>query len=153
MTDDVVILGAKRTPMGAFQGELSPLQAIQLGSIAIQGALAESTLVPSQVEEVLMGCVLPAGLGQAPARQAALGAGLPVNIPCITLNKVCGSGMKTVMIAASDIRLKDINVAIAGGMESMSNAPYLLDKARSGYRMGHKQVIDSMLFVSKTIQR
>lgn len=146
MTEEVVILGAKRTPMGAFQGELSATSATQMGSIAIQEALAESTLSPSQVEEVLMGCVLPAGLGQAPARQAALNAGLPANIPCLTLNKVCGSGMKTVMIAASDIRLKDINVAIAGGMESMSNAPYLLDKARSGYRMGHKQVIDSMLF-------
>lgn len=146
MREEVVILGAKRTPLGAFQGELSAVSATQLGSIAIQGALAESTLSPSQVDEVLMGCVLPAGLGQAPARQAALGAGLPVSIPCTTLNKVCGSGMKTVMIAASDIRLKDIDVAIAGGMESMSNAPYLLDKARSGYRMGHKQILDHMLF-------
>lgn len=145
MTEEVVILGAKRTPLGAFQGGLSPLAATQLGSIAIQGALAESTLSPSQIEEVLMGCVLPAGLGQAPARQAALGAGLPVSVPCTTLNKVCGSGMKAVMIAASDIRLKDVNVAVAGGMESMSNAPYLLDKARSGYRMGHKRILDHML--------
>lgn len=145
MTEEVVILGAKRTPMGAFQGAFSAVSATQLGSVAIQGALAESTLSPSQIEEVLMGCVLPAGLGQAPARQAALGAGLPVSIPCTTLNKVCGSGMKAVMIAASDIRLKDINVAIAGGMETMSNAPYLLDKARSGYRMGHKTILDHML--------
>lgn len=145
MTEEVVILGAKRTPLGTFQGGLAALAATQLGSIAIQGALAESTLSPSKVEEVLMGCVLPAGLGQAPARQAALGAGLPVNVPCTTLNKVCGSGMKAVMIAASDIRLNDVNVAIAGGMESMSNAPYLLDKARSGYRMGHKRILDHML--------
>lgn len=144
MTEEVVILGAKRTPLGAFQGILAQLQAPQLGSIAIQGALAESTLSPSQVEEVLMGCVLPAGQGQAPARQAALGAGLPVSVPCTTLNKVCGSGMKAVMIAASDIRLKDVNVAVAGGMESMSNAPYLLDKARGGYRMGHGCLIDHM---------
>jgi acetyl-CoA C-acetyltransferase len=145
MAEEVVILGAKRTPLGAFQGELSAVKATQLGSIAIQGALEESHLSPSEVEEVLMGCVLPAGLGQAPARQAALGAGLPSSIPCTTLNKVCGSGMKAVMIAASEIRLKEISVAIAGGMESMSNAPYLLEKARSGYRMGHGRLIDHML--------
>lgn len=145
MTDTVVILGAKRTPLGAFQGMLSPLQAPQLGAIAIQGALKEAALSPSQVQEVLMGCVLPAGLGQAPARQAALGAGLPANIPCTTLNKVCGSGMKAVMIAASDIRLGDVNVAVAGGMESMSNAPYLLQKARSGYRLGHGSLVDHMM--------
>lgn len=145
MTEEVVILGAKRTPMGAFQGAFSAVTATQLGSIAIQGALADATLSSSEIEEVLMGCVLPAGLGQAPARQAALGAGLPVSVPCTTLNKVCGSGMKAVMIAASDIRLKDVDVAIAGGMESMTNAPYLLDKARSGYRMGHKTILDHML--------
>jgi len=145
MTEQVYILGAKRTPLGAFQGALSAVSATQLGSIAIQGALAESTLSPSQIEEVFMGCVLPAGLGQAPARQAALGAGLPVSTPCTTLNKVCGSGMKAAMIAASEIRVKDINVAIVGGMESMSNAPYLLDKARSGYRMGHGRLLDHML--------
>lgn len=145
MTEEVVILGAKRTPMGAFQGAFSAVTATQLGSIAIQGALADATLSSSEIEKVLMGCVLPAGLGQAPARQAALGAGLPVSVPCTTLNKVCGSGMKAVMIAASDIRLKDVDVAIAGGMESMTNAPYLLDKARSGYRMGHKTILDHML--------
>lgn len=145
MTEEVVILGAKRTPMGSFLGGLSSLTAPQLGAIAIGGALTESTLSPSQIEEVLMGCVLPAGLGQAPARQAALGAGLPVNVPCTTVNKVCGSGMKAAMIAASDIRLGEVNVAIAGGMESMSNAPYLLQKARSGYRMGHGHLVDSML--------
>lgn len=146
MAEEVIILGAKRTPMGAFQGELSAVKATQLGSIAIEGALAESTVSPSHVEEVLMGCVLPAGLGQAPARQAALGAKIPVSTPCTTLNKVCGSGMKAVMIAASDIRLGEVDVAVAGGMESMSNAPYLLDKARHGYRMGHAKLVDHMLF-------
>jgi acetyl-CoA C-acetyltransferase len=145
MTDHVIILGAKRTPIGAFQGELSALKAPQLGAIAIQGALQEASLDPSQVEEVLMGCVLSAGLGQAPARQAALEAGLPASTPCTTLNKVCGSGMKAVMIAASEIRAKDLDVVVAGGMESMSNAPYLLDKARSGYRMGHGRLLDHML--------
>lgn len=146
MAEEVIILGAKRTPMGSFQGELSAVKATQLGMTAIQGALTQSTLSPSHVEEVLMGCVLPAGLGQAPARQAALGAGIPVSTPCTTLNKVCGSGMKAVMIAASDIRLKDVSAAVAGGMESMSNAPYFLDKARSGYRMGHGKLLDHMLF-------
>lgn len=145
MAEDVVILGAKRTPLGAFQGELSAVKATQLGSIAIQGALEDAHVSPTAIEEVLMGCVLPAGLGQAPARQASLGAGLSTNTHCTTVNKVCGSGMKAAMIAASDIRLKNINVAVAGGMESMSNAPYLLEKARSGYRMGHGRLIDSML--------
>ncbi len=146
MTEDVVILGAKRTPLGAFQGELSAVKATHLGSIAIRGALEDASVSSSHVEEVLMGCVLSAGLGQAPARQAALGAGIPTSTPTATVNKVCGSGMKTVMMAASDIRLKDIDVAVAGGMESMSNAPYLLDKARSGYRLGHGHLIDEMLF-------
>ncbi|MBA3813412.1 MAG: thiolase family protein [Alphaproteobacteria bacterium] len=145
MAKEVVILGAKRTPMGVFQGELSAVKATQLGSIAIQGAIEASHVSPSEVEEVLMGCVLSAGLGQAPARQASLGAGVPNSVPCMTINKVCGSGMKAVMIAASNIRLGDVNVAVAGGMESMSNAPYLLEKARSGYRMGHGRLSDSML--------
>lgn len=143
--EEVVILGAKRTPLGSFQGGLSAVKATQLGSIAIQGALEQSTLSGDQVEEVFMGCVLPAGLGQAPARQAALGAGLPNSVLCATVNKVCGSGMQSVMMAANSIQLGQVNVAIAGGMESMSNAPYLLDKARSGYRMGHGRVIDSMM--------
>jgi len=145
MTEDVVILGAKRTSLGAFQGELSAFKATQLGSFAIQGALDDASLLPSQVEEVLMGCVLQAGLGQAPARQAALGAGFPSSIPSTTLNKVCGSGMIAIMMAASAIRLRDIDIAVAGGMESMSNAPYLLDKARKGYRMGHGRIFDHML--------
>jgi len=145
MTEDVFIMGAKRTPIGAFQGELSNAKATQLGSIAIHGALEDAHLSPSVVEEVLMGCVLPAGLGQAPARQAALGAGIPTSTPCTTVNKVCGSGMKAVMLASSEIRLNEVDVAVAGGMESMSNAPYLLDKARKGYRMGHGRVLDHML--------
>ncbi|OJW54035.1 MAG: acetyl-CoA acetyltransferase [Alphaproteobacteria bacterium 41-28] len=144
MTEEVMILGAKRTPIGSFQGELSSVKATQLGSIAIQGALQDASLAPSQVEEVLMGCVLSAGLGQAPARQAAIGAGIPTSTPCTTINKICGSAMKAVMFAASEIRLKDIDVAVAGGMESMTNAPYLLDKARSGYRMGHGRIFDHM---------
>ncbi len=145
MAEEVMILGAKRTPIGAFQGELSAVKATQLGSIAIQGALEDASFSPSEVEEVLMGCVLSAGLGQAPARQAAIGAGIPVSIPCTTINKICGSAMKAVMLAASEIRAKEIDVAVAGGMESMSNAPYLLDKARSGYRLGHGRVFDHML--------
>lgn len=145
MTEEVLILGAKRTPIGAFQGELSGVKATQLGSIAIEGALKEAGLSPDHVEEVLMGCVLSAGLGQAPARQAAVGAGIPFRTPATTINKICGSGMKAAMIAASEIRLKEMDVAVAGGMESMSNAPYLLDKARRGYRMGHGKISDHML--------
>jgi len=143
--EEVLILGAKRTPLGAFQGELSALKATQLGSIAIQGALEDASIAPSQIEDVFMGCVLPAGLGQAPARQAALGAGISSSTPCTTVNKVCGSGMKAAMIAASEIRTQEIDVAVAGGMESMTNAPYLLDRARNGYRMGHGRVLDHML--------
>lgn len=145
MTEDILILGAKRTPIGAFLGELSAIKATQLGTIAIQGALQDASLSPTKVEEVLMGCVLPAGLGQAPARQAAIGAGIPQSVPSTIINKVCGSGMKAVMVAISEIRTKNISVAVAGGMESMSNAPYLLDKARAGYRMGHGRVLDHML--------
>jgi acetyl-CoA C-acetyltransferase len=145
MTEEVMILGAKRTPIGAFQGELSSVKTTQLGSIAIEGALEDASLAPSQVEEVFMGCVLSAGLGQAPARQAAIGAGIPDSTPSTTINKICGSGMKAIMLAASEIRLKDIDVAVAGGMESMTNAPYLLDKARSGYRLGDGRLVDSML--------
>lgn len=143
--EEVVILGAKRTPIGAFQGELSSFQSPELGACAMQAALEVSGASSKDVEEVLMGCVLTAGLGQAPARQAALGAGLPSSASCTTLNKVCGSGMKTVMIAYDAIRIHDINLAIAGGMESMSNAPYLLKKARSGYRMGNGELFDHMI--------
>src|SRR5580704_4848251 len=144
MAEEVIILGAKRTPMGSFQGELSAAKATQLGTIAIQGALAQATLSPSHVQGVLMGCVLPAGLGQAPARQAALGAGLPDSTESTTINKMCGSGMKTVMLAHDLLAAGTQNIIVAGGMESMTNAPYLLPKARAGYRLGHQTVIDHM---------
>ena len=144
MTKDIVIVAAKRTPMGGFQGSLSSLSATDLGAAAIKANLEFTGLTSEHIQDVLMGCVLPAGLGQAPARQAALGAGLRDSVPATTVNKVCGSGMKTVMLAADQMRAGDIDVAIAGGMESMSNAPYLMSKARSGYRMGHQQVYDHM---------
>lgn len=144
--DDVVIISAKRTPLGAFQGALSYLNAPRLGSIAIQGALQAASLNASDVDEVLMGCVLPAGVGQAPARQAAIGAGLAPSTSCTTVNKVCGSGMKAIMLAQDQIRVDKTRILIAGGMESMTNAPYLLDRARSGYRFGHGKIIDHMLF-------
>jgi acetyl-CoA C-acetyltransferase len=144
--DPVVIVSAARTPMGAFQGELKDFTAAQLGAAAIRAALERGGLKPTQVEEVIMGCVLPAGQGQAPARQASLGAGLPLSAGCTTVNKMCGSGMKAAMLA-HDLLLAGTNdIMIAGGMESMTNAPYLLPKARSGYRMGHQQVIDHMFF-------
>jgi acetyl-CoA C-acetyltransferase len=141
---DIVIVAAKRTPMGAFQGALSGLSAPELGACAIKAAMAAAGLRGEQVDEVYMGNVLSAGLGQAPARQAALKAGLPDSVPCTTLNKVCGSGMKAVMLAADSLRLGETRVVVAGGMESMSRAPYLLDKARTGYRMGHGSLLDHM---------
>lgn len=141
---DIVIVAAKRTPMGAFQGALANLTAPELGACAITAAMAEAGLKGEQIDEAYLGNVLSAGVGQAPARQAALKAGLPDSIPCTTVNKVCGSGMKAVMLAADGLRLGDTNVVIAGGMESMSRAPYLLDKARSGFRMGHQSVLDHM---------
>jgi len=140
----IVIAGAARTPMGAFQGALSKHAATELGGIAIRAALDRAGLSPERVDEVLMGCVLPAGLGQAPARQAARGAGLPDAVPAATVNKVCGSGMKTVMMAHDAIASGSAGIIVAGGMESMSNAPYLLEKARGGYRMGHGRVWDHM---------
>ena len=142
--NDVVIVAAKRTPMGAFQGVLSPLAATELGAQAIKASVAAAGLGVNDVEEVYMGCVLPAGLKQAPARQAALAAGLAETTPSTTVNKVCGSGMKAVMLAADQIKLGVIETAIAGGMESMSNAPYLTAKARAGFRMGHQQLHDHM---------
>jgi len=142
---DIVILSAARTPIGAFQGALSPLDTPTLGGIAIKGALARAGLTPDAIDEVIMGCVLPAGVGQAPARQAALKAGLSAYTPCLTINKVCGSGLKAVMLAAQSIRCGDAEVVIAGGMESMSRAPYLLPTAREGMRMGHQQALDSMI--------
>jgi acetyl-CoA C-acetyltransferase len=143
--EDVVILSGVRTPIGAFLGSLASLTAPQLGSIAIRTAIARAGLEPQDIDEVLMGCVLQGGLGQAPARQAALGAGLPHSVPCTTVNKVCGSGMKAAMQAAQAIRLGDAALVVAGGMESMSNAPYALDRARTGYRMGHGKLIDTMI--------
>ncbi|HEY0868472.1 MAG TPA: acetyl-CoA C-acyltransferase, partial [Fimbriimonas sp.] len=143
--EEVVILSGVRTPIGAFLGSLSSLAAPQLGSLAIRAAVARAGLEPEDVDEVLMGCVLQGGIGQAPARQAALGAGLPDSVPCTTVNKVCGSGMKSIMMATQAIRLGDAKLVVAGGMESMSNAPYALDKARGGYRMGHGKLIDTMV--------
>lgn len=142
---DVVIVSARRTPIGAFLGALSPLSAVQLGSAAVKAAIESAGISGADLQEVIMGCVLPAGLGQAPARQAALGAGVPIAVPATTINKMCGSGLKAVMMAADQIRSGSANIILAGGLESMSNAPYLLPKARSGYRMGHGEVIDHML--------
>jgi acetyl-CoA C-acetyltransferase len=142
----VVIASASRTPIGAFQGVLAPVTAPQLGAAAIKGALAAAQVPGTDVQEVVMGCVLPAGLGQAPARQAALAAGIPTNVPTTTINKMCGSGMKAVMMAADQIRAGDIALAVAGGLESMTNAPYLLPKARGGMRMGHGEVLDHMFY-------
>ena len=144
LNQDIVIVAAKRTPMGGFQGSLSSVASPALAATAIKGLLAETQLAGEHVDEVLMGCVLPAGLGQAPARQATLGAGLPLSVGATTVNKVCGSGMKTVMLAHDLIKAGSAKVVIAGGMESMSQAPYLLDKARSGMRMGHGKVLDHM---------
>ena len=145
-TSEVVILSARRTPIGAFLGVLSPLTAVQLGSAAIRAAVESAGIRSAEVQEVIMGCVLPAGLGQAPARQAALGAGVPIGVPATTINKMCGSGLKAVMMAADQIRSGTADIVLAGGCESMSNAPYLLPKARSGYRMGHGEVIDHMVY-------
>ena len=145
-TSEVVILSARRTPIGAFLGALSPLSAVQLGSAAIKAAVESAGIRSGEVQEVIMGCVLPAGLGQAPARQAALGAGVPIGAPATTINKMCGSGLKAVMMAADQIRSGTAEIVLAGGCESMSNAPYLLPKARSGYRMGHGEVIDHMFY-------
>ncbi|MGI2199208.1 thiolase family protein [Shewanella baltica] len=144
INQDIVIVAAKRTPMGGFQGNLSSVASPMLAATAIKGLLAETQLASEHVDEVLMGCVLPAGLGQAPARQATLGAGLPLSVGATTVNKVCGSGMKTVMLAHDLIKAGSAKVVIAGGMESMSQAPYLLDKARGGMRMGHGKVLDHM---------
>ena len=142
----VVIVAARRTPIGAFQGLLSPVAAPALAATAASAALADCGVSGDDLDEVLLGCVLPAGLGQAPARQAALGADIPTHVPCTTVNKVCGSGMKTTMLAHDLIVAGSSRVALCGGMESMSNAPYLMPKARSGYRMGHQEVLDHMFF-------
>ena len=144
MTDPIVIVSAARTPMGSFQGGLSSLTAANLGAVVIRAAVERASIDANLVDEVLMGCVLPAGQGQAPARQAALQAGLPLSAGCVTINKVCGSAMKATMLGHDAIVAGSSNVVVAGGMESMTNAPYLLPKARGGYRLGHGQVIDHM---------
>src|SRR5688500_10440370 len=142
---DIVIVGGARTPIGSFQGTLSSLPAPRLGAVAIKCALENSGVQPEQVQQVIMGNVLQAAVGQAPARQAGIFAGIPDVAPAVTVNKVCGSGMKAVMYAANDIRCGEYDLAVAGGMESMSNAPYALPQARSGYRMGNGKLIDVMI--------
>src|SRR5438034_2860904 len=142
---EIVILGGARTPIGSFLGTLSGLPAPKLGSIAIKCALENSGVQPEQIQQVIMGNVLQAAVGQAPARQAGIGAGIPVAAGAVTVNKVCGSGLKSVMYAANDIRCGEYDIAIAGGMESMSNAPYALTEARTGYRMGNGKMIDVMI--------
>ncbi|MFC1750631.1 acetyl-CoA C-acetyltransferase, partial [Pseudomonadota bacterium] len=143
--DDIVIVAARRTPIGAFMGQFSTVSAPQLGSAAIKAVMQTASISEVDISEVLMGCVLSAGLGQAAARQAALGAGLNIHTPCTTINKVCGSGLKTVMQAHDAIVAGSSNIVIAGGMESMTNAPYLLPKGREGMRFGHGEVLDHML--------
>ncbi len=143
-TDPIVIVNGSRTPMGGFQGELSDVGAPALGARSIEGALEKSGVKPEDIDEVIMGCVLPAGLGQAPARQASVGAGIPLSTHCTTINKMCGSGMKAVMLAHDLLAAGSVNTMIAGGLESMSNAPYLLPKVRDGLRMGHGEVKDHM---------
>jgi acetyl-CoA C-acetyltransferase len=144
--DSAVIVAARRTPVGAFQGSLGPVSAPELSAVATRACVDDSGIEPRDIDELLMGCVLSAGIGQAPARQAALAAELPISVGCVTLNTVCGSGMKAAMLGSDLIRAGSASVVVAGGMESMSNAPYLLPKARAGYRMGHQEVIDHMFF-------
>ncbi|MEE9300073.1 MAG: acetyl-CoA C-acyltransferase [Alphaproteobacteria bacterium] len=143
-SDPIVIVDAARTPMGGFQGDLKDVTASSLGSAAIKASLERAGVAPDDVDEVIMGCVLPAGQGQAPARQASLGAGVPQSVGCTTVNKMCGSGMKAAMIGHDLIQAGSVNTVVSGGMESMSRAPYLLEKARAGYRMGHGKILDHM---------
>src|ERR1700733_14874357 len=145
-SDPLVILAARRTPVGAFQGAFATVTAPQLGSVAIKAALADSGVAASQIDEVILGCVLTAGIGQAPARQAALGAGIPSSVPSTTVNKMCGSAMRAVMLGCDQILAGSAKVVVAGGLESMTNAPYLLPKARAGYRMGNQEVLDHMFY-------
>lgn len=145
MANDVVIVSACRTPIGSFMGSLASISAPRLGAIVVEEAVRRAGIKKSDVQEVIMGNVLAAGLGQAPARQAALFAGFPDSVECLTINKMCGSGLKAVMLASQAIRLGDAETIVAGGMESMSNSPYLLEKVREGYRMGHGKIIDSMI--------
>jgi acetyl-CoA C-acetyltransferase len=146
MTEDVFITAARRTPIGAFQGVLAAVPAAQLGVAVVKAVVADSGLAPEGISEVILGCVLQAGVGQGPARQAALGGGIPSSVPTATINKLCGSGMKAIMLGYDQIRAESAGVVLAGGLESMSNAPYLLLKARQGYRMGHDKVYDHMFY-------
>jgi len=146
MSDPVVILAARRTPLGAFQGAFAGLTAPQLGSVAIKAALADCGVPAAQIDEVILGCVLSAGIGQAPARQAAIGGGIPASVPTTTVNKMCGSAMRAVMMGCDQLLAGSAQWVVAGGIESMSNAPYLLPKARAGYRMGHQEVWDHMFY-------
>ena len=146
MSDAVLFLSARRTPIGAFQGALATLSAPLLGSAAMRAAISSAGIAAADLDEVLMGCVLPAGLGQAPARQAALGAGVPAEVPATTVNKMCGSAMKAIMLGADQLAAGRAELVLAGGLESMSNAPYLLPKARTGYRMGHGEILDHMFY-------
>jgi acetyl-CoA C-acetyltransferase len=146
MAEAIVIVGAKRTPIGAMQGKFASVSAAQLGAVAIRAALEQAGVKSAEVDDLIFGCVLPAGQGQAPARQAALGAGLDKATPCTTVNKMCGSGMKAAMMAADELSAGQATVVVAGGMESMTNAPFLLPKARAGYRYGHQKVLDHMAF-------
>jgi acetyl-CoA C-acetyltransferase len=146
MSEQVVILGARRTPIGAFQGALAALKAAELGAAAARAAVADSGVPPDQLDEVILGCVLQAGQGQAPARQAALAAGVALGVPATTVNKMCGSGMQSVMFGTDRILAGSASTVLAGGMESMTNAPYLLPKARGGYRMGHGEILDHMFY-------
>ncbi len=143
---EIVIVGAKRTPIGSFQGQFNPVDTNELGAAAIRAAFEQAGIDGAEVSEVIMGCVLPAGLGQAPARQASLKAGIPVSAGCMTINKVCGSGLKAVMLGHDAIKAGSSQIVVAGGMESMSNAPYLLPRARGGMRLGHGRVIDHMFW-------
>ncbi len=146
MTEKVVILAARRSPIGAFQGMLSPLSAPQIGAAAVKAALADANVAGDAIDEVVFGCVLPAGQGQAPTRQTAIAGGVDMRAPATTVNKMCGSGMRAVMFAADQLRLGEASISLAGGIESMTNAPYLLLKARAGYRMGHSELIDHMFY-------
>ena len=145
MSDDkVVIVSAKRTPIGSFQGNFESLKATELGSKVIEKNINDISINPKEIDETIMGCVLPAGLGQAPARQAAMGAGIPSESGATTINKMCGSGMKSIMFGHDSIKAKQNNIVVAGGLENMTNAPYILSKARKGFRMGHADVKDHM---------
>ena len=144
--ESIVIAAARRSPIGSFQGSLSAVPATELAATATRAALGDAALAPDEISEAIFGCVLPAGLGQAPARQASLAAGIPDSVGCTTINKVCGSGMKALMFGHDLVRAGSARIVLAGGMESMSNAPYLLPKARAGYRMGHQQVLDHMFY-------